>query len=108
MPNYSRHPEAVAALVSQAQSVVEKLIALNGKIDEIIESAKSTEKLALGLSEMIATHRITLAAIGTQLQTAAGRELSAEDQITHFKGADIMELVKAHKKTRKAGQSTVE
>jgi hypothetical protein len=39
---------------------------------------------------------------------SADRELSAEDQITHFKGADIMELVKAHKKTRKAGQSAVE
>jgi hypothetical protein len=103
MPNYSRHPEAVAALITQAQSVVEKLVALNGKIDEIIESAKSTEKLALGLSELMETHRITLAAIGTQLKTAADRELSAEDQITHFKGSDIMDLVKAHKKSRKAG-----
>ena len=108
MPNYSRHPEAVAALITQAQSVVEKLVALNGKIDEIIESAKSTEKLALGLSELMETHRITLAAIGTQLKTAADRELSAEDQITHFKGADIMDLVKAHKKQRKVGQGTLE
>lgn len=103
MPNYGRHPEAVAALVSQAQSVVEKLVALNGKIDKIIDSAKETEKLAVGLSDLMETHRITLAAIGTQLKTAADRELSAEDQITHFNGAEIMDLVKVHKKQRKSG-----
>jgi len=108
MPNYGRQPEAVAALVSQAQSVVEKMVALNDKIDEIIKSAETTEKLALKLSELIETYRITLAAIGTQLQTAAERDLSAEDQITHYKGDDIMELVKAHRKRRKSGQNTVE
>jgi hypothetical protein len=103
MPNFSRSPEAVASLVSHAQAVVEELSMLNTFIDDILKSTKETEKIAFNMSEAIATHLATLAAIGTQLQTAKERELTAEDQIEHFKGADIMELVKAHKKRRKSG-----
>ena len=103
MPNFSRSPEAVAALISHAQSVVEKLSKLNTYIDEIVKSTKATEKVALDMSEAIATHLATLAAIGAQLHAANDRELTAEDQIDHFKGAEIMDLVKAHKKQRKLG-----
>jgi hypothetical protein len=108
IPHFSRHPEIIAALVAHAQSVVEKLSKLNDNIDEIIKSAKNTENLALDMSELIATHLATLASIGTQLQSATERELTAKDQIDHFKGAAIMDLVKAHKKARKSGQVTGE
>lgn len=103
MPNFSRHPEAIAALVSQAQAVVKELSQLNSHIDKIIDSAKKTEDLALAMSGAIAQHLATLSAIGGQLQTAGERELTARDQIDHFKGAEIMDLVKTHKKQRKPG-----
>jgi hypothetical protein len=102
MDNYNRHPEAVAALITQAQAVVKELSQLNSYIDKIIESTKGTEKIALKMSEEIEKHLAALAAIGAQLQITDERNLTARDQIEHFNGAEIMDLVKAHRKRNAA------
>ena len=82
--------------------MVKELSQLNAYIDKIIESTKGTEKIALKMSEDIEKHLAALAAISAQLQITDERKLTARDQIEHFNGAEIMDLVKAHRKRNTA------
>jgi hypothetical protein len=102
LPNFSRHPETVAALISQAQAIVKEVATLEAEAKKIIESAKATQHLAHGFFDAVHGHLVKLAAVSDQLNASLDHELTARDQIDHFKGAAITDLVNAHRKDRAA------
>jgi hypothetical protein len=106
LPNLSRQPEIVAALISQAQKIVADVATLESDVEKIVESAKGTQNLASKLSDTVRVHMIKLAAIGDQLNLAAERELTARDQIEHYKGTVITDLITEHRKRPSAKKST--
>jgi hypothetical protein len=106
LPNLSRQPEIVAALISQAQKIVADVATLESDVEKIVESARGTQNLANKLSDTVRVHMIKLAAIGDQLNLAVERELTARDQIEHYKGTVITDLITEHRKRPPAKKST--